>query len=214
MMKTRFIMIRHGFSEANKSRKFAGHADFPLTDIGQRQAELVSEALRDERIDAVYASDISRAYDTAKPVAESHSLEIVIHKGLREIYAGEWEGLAFDALEEKYAESFGIWKSDLGRAHPDGGESIAQLFARVIATLGEIAAENPEKTVCIATHATPVRAVTVASIGGTAADMSRVNWTPNASISVFDYEDGKFSAVELNRVDHLGDLCTKLPTNV
>ena len=207
-------MIRHGFSEANKGRQFAGHSDFPLTDIGRKQAELVGEALRDEKIDAIYSSDISRAYDTAKPIAASHSLEIITHTGLREIYAGEWEGLDFDTLNEKYGESFGLWRRDLGNACPDGGESIAQLFDRVIAALCEIAKENEGKTVCITTHATPVRAVTVASMGGSYADMSKVEWTPNASINLFEYEDGRFTAIYLDRIDHLGALSTFLPTNV
>ncbi len=207
-------MIRHGFSVANDLHLFAGHSDFPLTDIGRKQADKCAEALRDEKIDAIYSSDIGRAYDTAKPIAASHSLEIIIHKGLREIYAGEWEGQSFETLNEKYAESFGIWKTDLGRAHPDGGESIAELFDRIIATVAEIAKENEGKTVCITTHATPIRAVTVASMGGVAADMSRIGWTPNAAISLFEYEDGKFSAIYTDRADHLGNICTKLPTNV
>ena len=211
---TRIIMIRHGFSVANDLHLFAGHSDFPLTDIGRKQAEMCAEALRDEKIDAIYSSDISRAYDTAKPIAASHSLEIIIHKGLREIYAGEWEGQSFDELNEKYAEGFGIWKTDLGHAHPNGGESIAELFDRIIATVNEIARENEGKTVCLTTHATPVRAVTVASMGGSAADMSRIGWTPNAAISLFEYEDGKISAVYTDRADHLGDICTKLPRNV
>lgn len=213
-MKTRFFMIRHGFSEANNHHLFAGHSDFPLTDIGRVQAERCAEALRAERIDAIYSSDISRAYDTARPIAKDHCLEIIPHKGLREIYAGEWEGLSFDELGAKYAESFGVWKDDLGSAHPDGGESIAELFERIIATVCEIARENEGKTLCITTHATPVRAVTVASMGGNSADMSKVGWTPNAAISLFEYEDGKITAVYTDKADHLGDLCTKLPTNV
>ena len=207
-------MIRHGFSEANNRHVFAGHSDFPLTDIGRAQAEKCAEALRDERIDAIYSSDLSRAYDTARPIAASRSLDIVAHKGLREIYAGEWEGLSFDELGEKYAESYGLWKDDISRAHPDGGESIEELFDRIIATVCEIARENEGKTLCITTHATPVRVVTVASMGGSAADMSSVAWSPNAAISLFEYEDGRITAVYTGRADHLGDICTKLPSNV
>lgn len=213
-MKTKFIIIRHGFSEANDRQLFAGHAEFPLTEIGKKQAERCAKALRNEKIDAIYSSDIGRAYETAKPIAASHSLDIIIHQGLREIYAGEWEGVSFATLNEKYSDSFGIWRTDLGCACPDGGESIAEVFDRVTNALCEIAKENEGKTVCITTHATPVRAVTVASMGGSYADMSKVEWTPNASINVFEFEDGKLTAIDLDRVDHLGDICTKLPTNV
>lgn len=211
---TRFIMIRHGFSEANSKHLFAGHSDFPLTEIGKAQAERCAEALKNEKIDAVYASDLSRAFETAIPIARSHSLTVIPCKGLREIFAGEWEGKSFDELDREYPESFGIWKNDLGHAHPDGGESVAQLFERILATLSDIAKSNQGKTICIATHATPIRSVCVAASGGKAEDMSKIPWTPNASISLFEYENGIFKAVYTGRVDHLEGICTTLPANV
>ncbi len=211
---TRFIMVRHGFSVANSEKIFAGHSDFPLTDIGKTQADMCAEALRDEKIDAIYSSDIGRAYDTAKPIAASHSLEIIIHKGLREIYAGEWEGLSFEELDEKYTKEFGLWKSDIGRARCTGGESPAELYERILFTLKSIASENEGKTVCIATHATPIRAVCAAAEGLEPEDMAKIKWTANASISLFEYDDGRFTAIYTSRTDHLGDLRTALPSNV
>ncbi len=212
---TRFIMIRHGFSEANKEHRFAGHSDFALSDLGKIQAEKCAEALKNEKIDAIYASDLKRAYDTAVPVARAHGLPIIPHEGLREIFAGEWEGRTFEELNEEYPHDFGVlWKTDVGRARPTGGESVAELFERVIATLGEIAAENDGKTICIATHATPIRSVCTAAEGGRAEDMSRLGWMPNASISLFEYENGRFTAVYTGHIDHLGDLSTFLPKNV
>ena len=211
---TRFIMIRHGFSVANNEKRFAGHSDFPLTDIGRAQAERCADALVNEKIDAVYASDLSRAFDTATPVARSHDLPVIPHKGLREIFAGEWEGKTYEELEAEYPESFGVWKSDLSNAHPDGGESIRQLYSRILATLDGIARENEGKTVCIATHATPVRSVCTAAMGLDYKGMTKIGWTANASISIFEYEDGRFTAIEVSRTDHLGELKTVLPSNV
>ena len=211
---TRFIMIRHGFSVANNEKKFAGHSDFPLTEMGKKQAEKCAEALKNEHIDAIYASDLSRAFETAIPVAKAHGLTVVPHKGLREIFAGEWEGKTFDELEVKFAESYGTWKNDIGHAHPDCGESVAELYDRILTTLDEIARDNEGKTVCIATHATPIRAVCTAAKGFLADKMSEVSWTVNASISLFEYENGRFTAVYTSKTDHLGDLTTKLPTNV
>ena len=211
---TRFIMIRHGFSVANNEKKFAGHSDFPLTEIGKKQAERCAEALKDEHIDAIYASDLSRAFETAIPVAKAHGLTVVPHKGLREIFAGEWEGRTFDELEVKFAESYGTWKNDIGHAHPDGGESVAELYDRILTTLGEISKANEGKTVCIATHATPIRAVCTAAKGFLADKMSEVSWTVNASISLFEYENGRFTAIYTSKTEHLDDLTTKLPTNV
>ena len=207
-------MIRHGFSVANNEKRFAGHSDFPLTELGRLQAERCAEALKDEHIDVIYASDLSRAFETAVPIASSHGLDVIPHKGLREIFAGEWEGKTFSELEEQYPESFGVWKSDLANAHPDGGESVCQLYNRIIATMKELAQENEGKTVCIATHATPVRSVCTAARGLDHSGMSKIGWTANASISVFEYENDIFTAVYTSRTDHLGDLSTFLPSNV
>ena len=211
---TKFIMIRHGFSVANNEKRFAGHSDFPLTDLGRLQAERCAEALKGERIDAIYASDLKRAFETALPVAEAHSLKVIPHKGLREIYAGEWEGMTFDELCERYSESFNVWKEDNGRSHPDGGESVAELYARVTSTLAEIAKMHGGETVCIATHATPIRVVCTAARGLGAEHMAEVKWTANASISIFEFENGAFSAIATSLTDHLGELRTALPSNV
>jgi broad specificity phosphatase PhoE len=208
-------MIRHGFSEANNQKLFAGHSDFPLTEIGKMQAERCAEALKDEKIDAVYASDLSRAFETALPIARAHNLEVIPHKGLREIFAGKWEGHSFTWLDENYPDEYGrVWKTDIGKTKPDGGESVAELYSRVLATLRNIAADNEGKTVCIATHATPIRSVCTAAAGGKAEDMSKITWTPNASISLFEYENGSIKAVYTGRVDHLDGICTALPANV
>ena len=211
---TRFIMIRHGFSVANKEKKFAGHSDFPLTDLGRLQAEKCAEALKDEHIDAIYASDLSRAFGTAEAVARVKGMEIVPTCGLREIYAGEWEGLLFDELCVKFADAYAVWRTDIGRAQCTGGERVRELSDRVLGTLREIAAENEGKTVCIATHATPIRAVCTSSAGLDAEEMAKIPWVSNASINVFELEDGIFRAVAVDQTAHLGDLSTKLPSNV
>ena len=122
---TKMIFVRHGQSEANLLTIFAGHTDIPLTDLGRHQAENTAQFLKDYSIDAVYASDLLRAMQTAEPTARMHGLEIIPDVRLREIYAGDWEGVTFNDLLTLYPESFGIlWRTDCGRAHPENGESV------------------------------------------------------------------------------------------
>jgi probable phosphoglycerate mutase len=147
-------------------------------------------------------------------VAKLHSLDVIPTKGLREIFAGKWEGMLFDELCVKYEAEYTVWRKDIGRACCTDGESVKELSDRVLATLADIARENDGKTVCIATHATPIRAVCAAAAGLAAEDMARIPWVSNASCSVFDYENGKFDAVYIDRSDYLGDLTTNLPANV
>ncbi len=212
-MSTKFIVIRHGFSVSNLEKRFTGSYDVELDETGVLQAERCAAALKDERIDKIYTSDLKRAYNTAMPIAVSHSLEPIKDKLLREIFAGEWEGIPFSELEEKYAEDYFVWKNDKGRAVCTGGESVAEMSRRVLAELDRIARENDGKTVCVATHATPIRALCTFALGKRVEDMQSVDWVSNASISIFEYENGIFTPIEINRTSHLGELVTALPQN-
>jgi len=207
-MKTNLILIRHGYSTANEADVFAGFYDAGLTAAGVRQAEKCAAALKEEHIDAVYASDLRRAFCTAKPVAESHGLPLIPEPGMREICAGEWEGLPFRTLAERFPEDFGMWMEDIGNSRCTGGESVKEFSARILAAVDRIAAANPGKTVCIGTHATPIRAVCTAAAGLPAGRMAEIPWVRNASISRFVWEDGVLTAVSVGETDHLGDDAT------
>ena len=138
---TRLLFIRHGQSEFNLSRRFAGNTDAALTDLGLLQAAATADYIASAyTVDAVYASDLQRAFCTGKAVADRLGLPVRPHKGLREIFAGEWEGQRFDHLEAAYPETFaGLWRKDIGNSVCDGGESVAQLMQRILATVREIA---------------------------------------------------------------------------
>ncbi len=213
-MSTRFILVRHGFSAANQIRRFAGHYDVELTDIGHEQAKRCAEALKNEKIDAIYSSDLKRAFDTAKPIGEELGLPVIPKETLREIYAGQWEGRLFNDLLEEYPEDYGLWKTDIGKAACTGGESVMQLSERILAALADIAAHHDGETVCVTTHATPIRAVCAASVGLPVEEMAWFAWVVNASINEFFYENGRFTPIRLNCKAHLAGLQTALPKSV
>ena len=147
---TRVILIRHGFSQANAEDRFAGHSDFPLSDIGQEQAHRAAAWLvTHEKIDKIYASDLLRAYHTATPVAEALGLAVIPEPRMREIFAGEWEGKKFSELLIEYKKDFGVWKNDFANARCTGGESVTELYDRVVACVMELAAQNDGKTILI-----------------------------------------------------------------
>ena len=154
---TRLIFIRHGESLGNAQRKFLGHTDWDLSERGYIQAQRTSEYLENTHIDAVYSSDLLRAYNTVVPVARQRGLEIVKNTDLREIFAGKWEGMGFDEIQRVYPEGHKTWIEDIGRAVCDGGESVEHLQRRVSSAILRIVEENKGKTVCIGTHATPDR---------------------------------------------------------
>ena len=212
---TRLLLVRHGESEANKEKRFAGHSDFPLSDRGLLQAERTADhVVSFYQVDAVYASDLKRAYATADAVAGRLSLSVTPHEGFREIFAGEWEGMLFDELPLRYPDDFAIWCQDIGRARCTGGESVADLQRRVLSALCELAEQNPGKTLLIGTHATPIRAIQCHLEGRPLSEMHAVPWVSNASLTEIEYENGVLRLVLVGEDRHLADLTTVLPKNV
>ena len=214
---TTFLMIRHGESEANRGRVFAGHMDAPLEALGLAQAKRTAEYIvRTYRVDAVYASDLRRAYDTGRCVAELLGLPVIADRDLREIDAGQWEGVAFDTLVEQFSEDYGVWMHDIGHARCTGGESVAHLGERIRGALKRIAAENEGKTVVIATHATPIRVMQCLVQAGDLARMKDIPWVSNASVSAlrYDREADEWAFLSVSEDAHLGDMRTTLAKNV
>jgi len=214
-MCTTLIFVRHGESGANGKGFFAGQLDIDLSARGRQQAELTAQYIRSRaQVDAIYASDLLRAYHTAAPIAQACDVEIIKTEQLREIYAGEWQGLHFDELQVQYADSYGIWLQDIGRAHPVNGESVAALSERIWCCVNGILQKEQGKTAVIVTHATPLRTLLCRLKGMTLDQMKAVPWVSNASVTVVRVEDGIWHLEEIGADAHLSQLKTQFPANV
>ena len=205
---TRLILLRHGQSEANRHVWWAGITDAPLTELGHRQAQAAADYLvAHEKIDAVYASPLSRASNTALPTAKAFGLPVIHEQDLIEIDGGVWEGLPFHQLELRYALDRAKWFTDLGHARCTGGETVAHLFDRVIAAARRIAEKNEGKTVLLASHWTPVLCL-LAQAQGHGLELIRKCTEPrNASLQILRFDNGVFTPEQLNITAHLKNLC-------
>lgn len=208
----KLIIARHGNSKGNYERIFIGQTDWGLSELGERQVERLTEYLKQFNIDEIYSSDLSRAYNTVLPTARRLGLEIHREKGLREIYAGEWETQSFLDLPVKFPESYYVFQNDIGHAQPEGGESIAEVFERIKAALGKIVAENEGKTVLIGTHATAIRVMNCLWYGDTLDNLQKYGWISNAAVCHVEYENGKYRVVEYGHDEHLAGMITREPT--
>lgn len=206
---TRLVITRHGQSLANAQCRFAGHSDFDLSELGHLQAKMTAEYIcANEKIDVIYSSDLSRAYNTARPTAEKLNMEIIATKDLREIFVGKWEGRTTDELAVEFEEDFNTWKNNYAFSRPTGGESTAEVYRRVTRTVEEIARRHDGQTVLISTHATMVRALSAYALGLDETRVGEIPFTHNASINIFTYENGKITPERLDIIEHLGDSVT------
>ena len=203
---TRLIFIRHGQSVANEENKFAGQTNVDLTAKGYTQAECAAKYLvAHEKIDKIYSSDLIRAHNTALPTAKLLNLEIIDTKGLREICAGHWEGKHVSEIMQEYEHELQVWSNDFANAHCPGGESVKEVYFRIVDEVKKFARANDGLTLLLATHATPIRAVKCYSQGFDWDGMTKIHFVKNASINIFEYdpESEKITLIAQDIVDHL-----------
>lgn len=212
---TKLLLVRHGLSLANEQKFFAGQADVPLLPMGQLQARATGAFLREHyAAHKVYASDLVRAGETGQILAEILGCPLETDKGLREIYAGAWQEKTFDYLTERYPQAYGVWRQDIGKAQCPQGESVAEMGLRVREALTRICRDNPGKTLVIATHATPIRAMESWAKFLDFSRMGEIPWVSNASVTELFYEDGVWQLGKVSLDSHLQDLRTVFPANV
>ncbi|MFM7001138.1 MAG: histidine phosphatase family protein, partial [Limnohabitans sp.] len=100
MDATRILAIRHGETAWNVDTRIQGHIDIPLNDTGLQQARWLAEALAErDQVNAIYASDLSRAHVTAQTIAQAVGQVVTSHVGLRERHFGDFQGRTFVEIE-------------------------------------------------------------------------------------------------------------------
>ena len=139
---TRLCLVRHGETAWNAEHRVQGQLDVPLNAIGQAQALAAARALARERFDAVYSSDLQRARQTAEPAAKALGLDVVLQADLRERHYGVFERLTYAEVKTRFPEDYARFDA----RDPDfafrTGESLKDFFARSVAVISRIAAEN------------------------------------------------------------------------
>lgn len=214
-MACNVIFVRHGQSEGNLLRVFLGHTDRNLTQLGEIQAKKTAEFLKDRKIDRIYSSDLKRAFNTAKPLADLKGIDIIKTEELREIFAGYWENISINDIKEKYVQSYNTWMSNIGRARLDGGESVIELQERIKNEVMRIVSENDNKTIVIFTHATPIRTFFSYINGKNVDEIKNLTWPTNASVSEAVFLDnGDIKELYYARDDFLSDIISHLPKDL
>src|SRR2546423_3515053 len=143
MPVTTLLLVRHGETDWNAQLRYQGHADIPLNERGRQQARELAARVAAEAVDAIYASDLSRARETGEIVAARLGLPVLTDPGLREMDVGSFEGRTHEEVAGRE------WDGEPREAHSK----------RVLRTLDRIAAAHPSARVLVVTHGGCLRRV-------------------------------------------------------
>lgn len=193
-------LVRHGQTEWNSSKRAQGQADIALDARGHEQAIAAAFELSRTKIDGVYSSDLMRAVDTARPIAESHGLEVQVMPEFREIDQGEWEGLHVDEIKERWPDLWGPARHYSARP---GGESPQQVRKRALEGLAKVVSEHPEGDVAIVSHGGTIRWLAAEALGYDDKRSARIRGLGNGQMVRIEgrLEDGDLHLGNLVRLD-------------
>lgn len=200
---TRVILVRHGQTLWNALGKYQGHTDVPLNEVGIEQARKVAKRLAGENISAVYASDLSRAKDTAKIIAQKHGLEVETDKKLREMNFGLWEGKTYNQIQEEYPQLVKVWISDPQLLQIPQGETFSQVQLRAIRALKEIIRRhNINETIVVVAHGLTIISIICAVLEIDLKNMWKIK-QGNTGISIIEFYDNNGILTLFNDTHHL-----------
>jgi phosphoserine phosphatase len=196
----KLILVRHGETHENVKRISQGHFNSQLTERGMEQARLVAERLKKEHIDVAYSSDLDRALNTCKEILKHHpKIELFLIKDLREQAKGIYEGKPHEGrdllLKEKNIP-FHEWK-------PEGGESLGNVWHKVVRVFDDIKIKHKDKTVLVVSHGGPISCLIAYLHNESLKDYHKYLPKKNTAITIVDFKGETPVFKRLNSTCHL-----------
>jgi ribonuclease H / adenosylcobalamin/alpha-ribazole phosphatase len=198
------VLLRHGQTPMSVQQRYAGRSDVPLTDVGVQQAVAAAKRLASAGIGVIVTSPLLRAVQTAQEVAAVTGAAVVTDDGFRETDFGAWDGLTFAEVRERWPSEVSTWLADPDVA-PPGGESFADVSARVTAALRRVLAEREGQQVLIVSHVTPIKTLVAAAMLAPPAALFRMHLDVAALCEIDWYADGPAVLRSFNDTGHLCD---------
>jgi probable phosphoglycerate mutase len=199
---TRLMLVRHGETDWNVGLRIQGHTDIPLNPRGREQARRLGLSFGDETLDAVYASDLSRAYDTAAELARACGAELRQEVSLRERHFGCFEGMTFGEIEARWPDQARRWRQRDPHYGPEGGETLWDFHRRCVDTATRLATRHPGQSIALVAHGGVLdclyRAATLLDL-----QAPRTWQIDNATVSRLLWTGQGFSLVGWNDATHL-----------
>lgn len=206
-MTSTIYLIRHGETDWNLAGRWQGHTDVPLNDLGLRQARLVALRFQTEKIafDAIYSSDLTRAYQTAWEIGAAVRVPVQLYPPLREIDLGTWSGLHYDEIRQRFPVEARLLEEgqDIPRG---GGETLSALRRRVVEAVECILAHRDGETIALVTHGGCIRMLLAHAVGFSGDGFKRFPHIGNTSISILQCHQDRWEIMSSNDMQHLEEL--------
>lgn len=201
-MTSQLILIRHGKTYWNNENRYQGHTDIELNSEGLSQAYALQKRLAGTKLEAIYSSDLSRAYKTAEIISQPHGLKVLISPGLKEINFGDWEGLCYPDLQLDYPQELQIWLERPHELKLPKGETFGEVRDRAVAEVQSIMAKHFAGTVAIVSHGGTIAALLCGLLGEPLSSMWRFKQM-NSAVNILNKKGSRYELELFNDTSHL-----------
>jgi len=190
---TKIFLIRHAEAEGNIFRRAHGHINGQIIGRGFKQIELLGKRFADEKIDAVYSSDLTRAAETACAISLPRGLPVNTTQELREVMMGEWEDCAWGDLDFHVPEMVWHFSNDPAQWSVREGEDYASVTSRMTRCIMDIGSFWDGGTVAVVSHGFAIRSLTCSLLGVKSCETARVPYCDNTAVALLKYDNGNLT---------------------
>jgi broad specificity phosphatase PhoE len=204
-MLTTIYLIRHGQTAWNKEEIFRGRTDIGLDETGLKQAELVGRFLKNVKLDEIYSSPLSRAWQTAEKIAQFQNLKVQSLEGIIDMSFGDWEGHHHKDIKEVDGDTYRQWIETPHRVRIPGGETLDEVRKRAMASLEDVIKNHQGKNIVLVSHRVVNKVLICGILGIDNSHFWQIAQDATA-INIIQYRNGRYVLSLMNDTCHLKDL--------
>lgn len=193
---TYIYLIRHCEAMGNQKRLFQGSTDCDISDTGAKQLEYLAERFKSIELDAVFSSPLIRTQKTAHAIADYKGLPVNLRENLVELHGGIVEGRPFQEAFSSIEGLADAWNNHPQDFAPQGGEPMRNAYERIYTEILDLAKQNRNKTIAVATHGGVSRCLMCRILYNDINRLKDVPWCENTAVTLLKIDDDNKIGVE------------------